>query len=264
MSAFYLPNAFLAGSRISGTFGRVGMNYAGIKDEDRTQDIAIESDFLYTGKYVIHSSFELNISTVEGKEQNTGECFSRLFTTIKSGSKNNKVTCSKFPIARLYDNKTSAAWTLSSYFGVDGFIERSGNLDYVNGIHFHNNSPSSSTWAPAAGYLYYNYLKHILYKCVAINISNNTYSFVWEEIHRGTQFETLPTPGLNVVGLMAQYTGKTNDKFTHGYFYECVDVNSTRKWVRVDAQPNALSILKDVISTSSDFEDFKSKISELF
>ena len=263
MSAFYLPNAFLGGSRISGTFGRVGMNYAGLKDEDRTADIAAESDFFYTGRYVIHSSFELNIGTVEGKGQNIGECFSRLFTTRETGSKNNKVTCSKFPIARLYDTRTSTPWNFFSYFGSDGAIERSGSLDYINGVHYHNNSPSSSTWSPAVGYLYYNYLKHILYRCSAINVSNNTYSFVWEELQRGTQFETLPTPGLNVVGLVAQYVGMTNNKYTHGYFYECVDNGVTREWVRVDVQPDKLDVLKGIASTSSDFEDFKTRISDL-
>ena len=273
MSAFYLPSATLNSSRISGTFGRVGMNYAGLADSSRTAAIAVESDFMYCGRFISNSIFELNISNTNGKDDtqpnpHNGECFSRLFTALETGSKYNKVTCNKFPVSKWYDTSHSwtKAWNYSSFYGIDGLIERAGNLDYVNGIHFHNNNPTSSTWAPYVGARYFNYIKRILYRCTAITTSGSTTTFTWAELQRGTQYESMPSTSTaqDIVGIIAQYTGTSNADYTHGYFYECINDGGTKKWVQIPVQDGiSVTDLKTIVAASSDFADFQTRIAAL-
>ena len=39
----------------------------------------------------------------------------------------------------------------------------------------------------------------------------------------GSQVSTMPTPTVNLVGTIVQYVGATNENYTNGYFYKCVN-----------------------------------------
>ncbi|MBQ1569497.1 MAG: hypothetical protein IIZ78_00130 [Clostridiales bacterium] len=255
MSAFYFPEALLANSRISGTFGRVGMNYAGLQDADRTAEIAKESDFMWVGKYITNSSFELNISEIEGKNSiynpgSQGECFSRLFTT-RSTSTNNKdckLICNKFGVERLYDVNTQGIvegsnpvkhtlWTKTEFDGTGGFVELCGDNHFVSGLHFHAGAPNTGSTCPGVGYRWYDYFNRVLYRCTAITTNNNATTYTWVEVQRGTQLKNMPNAGASNVGLVVQYMGATNANYTHGYFYESINSGGSYSWTRVNVQP---------------------------
>ena len=142
-------------------------------------------------------------------------------------------------VASTYDSDASVANAggIAAYVN-DSKIETIGNYQYVNGVCFYNGTPYSSTPAPAVGYRYYNFNKHILYRCTDITSSGSTKTYTWEEIQRGTQYDTMPSPASIYIGVIAQYVGTTTSSFVHGGFYECIQVEgtSTKTWVRVDTQ----------------------------
>lgn len=123
-SAFYLPKALLSSANIKGSFGRIGMDYGGLTDSNRSIKTAHKSDFLVC-RYILNSIFEITVDATKGKGKNNGECFSRLFTTTAvNDNLNNKIVCNRFPLSKFYDTKTSIGrFKNSSYHGTDGFIE---------------------------------------------------------------------------------------------------------------------------------------------
>ena len=53
------------------------------------------------------------------------------------------------------------------------------------------------------------------------------------------QEDSLPTASEDLVGRIVQYTGTTNQNYTHGYFYECVALGTdpeTYDWERINTQ----------------------------
>ena len=51
------------------------------------------------------------------------------------------------------------------------------------------------------------------------------------------QMDEMPLASAGVVGKIYQYIGDTSVDYKHGYFYECVEDNSSYSWVQTDAQP---------------------------
>ena len=182
-SAFYLPEATVSRAHIQGTFGRIGMDYAGIADADRTSALAQYTDFLACGR-LIYSTLELNISNVTiGKGSNAnGECFSRLITTYKASNNNehNKIICNSFPVARLYDSNTQPQYGYfadTEYNGIDGNVLIYTGSTYANGFFTYTNSPVGRCIAPSKDFLVYDRLAKKLYRSTAGG--NNT---AWAEI----------------------------------------------------------------------------------
>lgn len=193
-SAFYLPEAIVSMSHIQGTFGRIGMDYAGIVDADRTSALAQYTDFMACGR-LINSILELNISNVTiGKGSNAnGECFSRLITTYKAYVSNdhNKVTCNAFPVARLYDSNTQPQYGYfvdTEYNGTDGNVLIYLGSTYVNGFFTYTNSPVGRCIAPSKDFLVYDRLAKKLYRSTAADNNN-----AWAEIPLGSDFPSAPS-----------------------------------------------------------------------
>lgn len=193
-SAFYLPEAVVSRAHIQGTFGRIGMDYAGIADADRTSALAQYTDFLACGR-LIYSTLELNISNVTiGKGSNAnGECFSRLITTYKASNHNehNKIICNSFPVARLYDSNTQPQYGYfddTEYNGTDGNVLIYTSSTYVNGFFTYTNSPVGRCVAPSKDFLVYNRLAKKLYRSTAAD--NNT---AWAEIPLGGDIPSAPS-----------------------------------------------------------------------
>lgn len=183
-SAFYLHTATLARARIQGTFGRIGMDYAGIADADRTNALAESTDFLVCGR-VLYSILELNISNETLiKGSNVGAaCFSRLITLTTSGnnSEHNKIVCNAFPVAKLFDTNTTPSGTNffdTEYNGADGCINICTNsVKFVNGWYTWNNNPKGRIKAAGRDYLVYDYSNRKLYRSTAGNDTN-----AWTEV----------------------------------------------------------------------------------
>lgn len=182
-SAFYLPEATVSRANIQGTFGRIGMDYAGIADADRTSALAQYTDFLACGR-LMYSTLELNISNVTiGKGSNAnGECFSRLITTYKANHHNehNKIVCNSFPVSKLYDSNTQPQYGYfgdTEYNGTDGNVLIYTGSTYVNGFFTYTNNPVGRCVAPSKDFLVYNRLAKKLYRSTAAD--NNT---AWAEV----------------------------------------------------------------------------------
>lgn len=195
-SAFYLPEAIVSRSHIQGTFGRIGMDYAGIADADRTSALAQYTDFMACG-CLKYSILELNISNVTiGKGSNAnGECFSRLITTYKIYNINdyNKIICNSFPVARLYDSNTMpqpqySYFANTEYNGTDGNVLIYTGSTYVNGFYTYTNSPVGRCIAPNKDFLVYDRLAKKLYRSTAAD--NNT---AWAEVKIGGDIPSAPS-----------------------------------------------------------------------
>ena len=195
-SAFYLPEAIVSRSHIQGTFGRIGMDYAGIADADRTSALAQYTDFLACG-CLKYSILELNISNVTiGKGSNAnGECFSRLITSYKMYQFNdcNKIICNSFPVARLYDSNTMPQpqynyFANTEYNGTDGNVLIYTSATYVNGFSTYTNSPVGRFMAPSKDFLVYDRLAKKLYRSTAAD--NNT---AWSEVKNEGDIPSAPS-----------------------------------------------------------------------
>ena len=195
-SAFYLPEATVSRANIQGTFGRIGMDYAGIADADRTSALAQYTDFLACGR-LRYSTLNLNISNETiGKGSNAnGKCFSRLITTYKTSNNNdyNKIICNSFPVARLYDSNTQPQYSYfvdTEYNGTDGKISIYGNAAFVDGFYTYNLSPIGRIKAPSKDFLVYDRLAKKLYRSTAAD--DNT---AWVEIDLGVipHYSTMPS-----------------------------------------------------------------------
>ena len=195
-SAFYLPEATISKAYIQGTFGRIGMDYAGIADTNRTNALAKYTDFMACGR-LTYSTLDLNISNVTiGKGSNAnGECFSRLVTTYKPGNANdhNKIICNWFPVSKLYDPNTQpqyASFSSSEYKGTDGDIVFYGDaIKFVNGFCTYNLSPVGRIKAIGKDFIVYDRVAKKLYRSTAAD--DNT---AWEEITMGvTHYDIMPS-----------------------------------------------------------------------
>lgn len=84
------------------------------------------------------------------------------------------------------------------------------------------------------------------------------------------QFTSMPTASADNVGVIVQYAGSTTAHFTNGYFYKCVEENSSYSWQPQSVQQggggggsytagDGINIVSDVISTdnlqSGDMDD---------
>lgn len=47
------------------------------------------------------------------------------------------------------------------------------------------------------------------------------------------QYDTPPAASQDNLGKIIQYTGTTNDNFTNGYFYKCIEKDSVYSWVEI-------------------------------
>lgn len=52
------------------------------------------------------------------------------------------------------------------------------------------------------------------------------------------QYSTMPTPSVDIVDKIVQYVGTTNQNYTNGYFYKCVDNSGSYGWVQENVQPS--------------------------
>lgn len=263
-SAFYLPDATLTNSHISGTFGRVGMDYAGIADADRTSGIASDTDFIACGR-LTHSVLELNIANVAiGKGSNaSGECFSRLITTYKSNvsQEYNKIICNKFPVSKLYDTNTQPQYSFfvnTDYDGTDGLISIYSNAKYTNGFCEYNRTPIGNYKAPSKNFIVYDKVNNKLYRSTAGD--DNT---AWEEIQVGIlKIDTLPTATASRVGQTVLYMGATDfsAQKIHGAIYECVSDGATTPTYSWKAISIPMEGWKAIVLQCNDFADFKALI----
>lgn len=72
-----------------------------------------------------------------------------------------------------------------------------------------------------------------------------TFATLEEVNERIPQYDTLPTPTEACGGQVVQFIGTTTEDYIHNYFYECVQVEDSYKWVNVAVQnvPTKLSEL---------------------
>ena len=77
-----------------------------------------------------------------------------------------------------------------------------------------------------------DYKQGYFYRCVN---NNGTYSWVNQPVQDGEaiQYSTMPTASSTWVNKVVQFIGTTDNFYTNGYFYKCVDDNGTYRWVRL-------------------------------
>ena len=63
-----------------------------------------------------------------------------------------------------------------------------------------------------------------------------TFATLEEVNERIPQYDTLPTPTEACGGQVVQFIGTTTEDYIHNYFYECVQVEDSYKWVNVAVQ----------------------------
>ena len=66
---------------------------------------------------------------------------------------------------------------------------------------------------------------------------------LWREFQGGSggqeiQVEELPTASSANVGNIYQYIGETDDTYTNGYFYKCVNNEEIYSWENINIQPS--------------------------
>jgi hypothetical protein len=67
--------------------------------------------------------------------------------------------------------------------------------------------------------------------------------------------KTIPTASEKYKGEVYQYVGETGD-YTHGYIYECQEIENNFVWVRLDVQPNT-AVWGQITGTLSDQTDLQ-------
>ena len=55
------------------------------------------------------------------------------------------------------------------------------------------------------------------------------------------QYSTMPTASSSNIGKIIQFTGTTDNTYTNGYFYICVESSGNYSWQRIDVQPGSSS-----------------------
>lgn len=92
-----------------------------------------------------------------------------------------------------------------------------------------------------------NYIKGYFYVCVE-NSSTNPSTYSWENINvqsgnsggQAIQVDTLPTASVDELGNIYQYVGENTVDLVNGFFYKCVEDDSTNPstydWVNVNVQ----------------------------
>lgn len=64
---------------------------------------------------------------------------------------------------------------------------------------------------------------------------------------------TIPTASVEELGKVRMFIGETDEVYTHGYIYECVEDNAEYSWNRVDVQPvTDLSSLENRVTAIED------------
>lgn len=71
------------------------------------------------------------------------------------------------------------------------------------------------------------------------------------------QFSTMPTADATNVGKIVQYVGATNQTYTNGYFYKCINNSGTYSWAQCDVQPLQLDELPTITEDNIDQWDYK-------
>lgn len=56
------------------------------------------------------------------------------------------------------------------------------------------------------------------------------------------QYSTMPTASASNVNKIAQFTGTTDNTYTNGYFYKCVENSGTYSWEQENVQPASMGI----------------------
>lgn len=56
----------------------------------------------------------------------------------------------------------------------------------------------------------------------------------WVIQHKIVQYITMPLPSATYENRIVQFIGVTDNEFTNGYFYKCIEDNSVYSWVSVD------------------------------
>ena len=96
------------------------------------------------------------------------------------------------------------------------------------------------------------YTNGYFYKCV-----NNSGTYSWEQVDvqpegssEQIQYSTVPTASASNVGQIIQYTGTTDQNYTNGYFYKCVNDGGVYSWALEKTQPGEAQVNTDWNSTS--------------
>lgn len=64
---------------------------------------------------------------------------------------------------------------------------------------------------------------------------------------------SIPTASIEELGKVRMFIGETDEVYTHGYIYECVEDNAEYSWNRVDVQPvTDLSSLENRVEAIED------------